>query len=279
MGETVDRLFVRPLNAETATEIPIPDSVAQNPFWSPDGRQIAFTSGQTLQKVDLSGGSPVTICNIPGGGGEVFGTWNRDGVIIVSTHSGLLYRVDAANSEPKPLRSLAEGETLQTWPQFLPDGKHYLYFSSSNQTDRQGIYAASLDSTERKFIVATNGNAAYVQPGQLLFMSGDALMAQPFDLRNLKLQGEPRRVVEHFERIQFRPSIAAAIFSASPNGVLAWRRRGPSSEKILQWLDRNGKRLGIVGEAADTRIRRSHLTTENWRSQSAIRRQRRVTSG
>jgi eukaryotic-like serine/threonine-protein kinase len=31
--------------------------------------------------------------------------------------------------------------------------------------------------------------------------------------------------------------------------VLAWRRSASSSEKILQWLDRNGKRLGIVGEA------------------------------
>jgi Tol biopolymer transport system component/predicted Ser/Thr protein kinase len=248
-GRGGNRLFVRPLNAETATEIPIPDSIALYPFWSPDGRQIAFSSGQTLKKVDLSGGPPVTICNIPGGG-EVFGTWSRDGVIIVSTHPGLLYRVDPANSEPKPLRSLAEGETGQSWPQFLPDGKHYLYFSSGHQPDQQGIYVASLNSTERKFIVAANGNAAYVQPGQLLFMRGDALMAQPFDLRNLKLQGEPRRVAEQVERMLDIPS-AAAIFSASPNGVLAWRRRVSFSESKLQWLDRNGKRLGVVGEAMD----------------------------
>jgi hypothetical protein len=86
-GRAGSRLFVRPLNAETATEIPIPDPGALFPFWSPDGRQIAFSSGEILKKVDLSGGPPVTICNIPGGG-EVFGTWNRDGVIIVSTHTG-----------------------------------------------------------------------------------------------------------------------------------------------------------------------------------------------
>jgi dipeptidyl aminopeptidase/acylaminoacyl peptidase len=81
-------------------------------------------------------------------------------------------------------------------------------------------------------------------------MRGDVLMAQPFDLRNLKLQGEPRRVAENVEMLQRAP-IAVAIFSASPNGVLAWRRRISFSGSILQWFDRSGKRLGVVGETAD----------------------------
>jgi serine/threonine protein kinase len=247
-----NRLFVRPMNATTATEIPVSDPGAFLPFWSSDGRQIAFFSGVILQKVDFSGGPPVTICNCDDGGVPGGGTWNRDGVIIVQLRPGLLYRVvAAANSEPKPLRSLAEGETGQRWPQFLPDGNHYLYLSTSNRPDQQGIYAASLDSTERKFIVATNANAAYVEPGQLLFMRGDVLMAQPFDLRNLKLQGEPRRVADQIERMDVGNQLAVAIFSASPNGVLAWRRGSQSSGSVLQWFDRNGKRLGVVGEAAD----------------------------
>jgi Tol biopolymer transport system component len=82
-------------------------------------------------------------------------------------------------------------------------------------------------------------------------MRGDALMAQPFDLRNLKLQGEPRRVAEHIERMDVGSPVEGAIFSASTNGVLAWRHGSNSSESVLQWLDRSGKRLGIVGEAAD----------------------------
>jgi dipeptidyl aminopeptidase/acylaminoacyl peptidase len=78
-------------------------------------------------------------------------------------------------------------------------------------------------------------------------------MAQPFDLRNLKLQGEPRRVAEHIDRMEplgpFPPQ--DAIFAASANGVLVWRRGGNSHESVLQWLDRSGKKLGVVGEAAD----------------------------
>jgi hypothetical protein len=155
--------------------------------------------------------------------------------------------VSAAAGEPKPLRPLAEGETEQRWPQFLPDGKHYLYLSLSNRPEQQGIYAASLDSSERKLMVATNANAAYVQPGQLLFMRGDVLMAQPFDLQNLQLRGEPRPVVDHIERMNVTLNqLAGAIFSASPNGVLVWRRGSQSSQSLLQWFDRSGKRLGVV---------------------------------
>ena len=219
------------------------------PFWSPDARLIAFTSRGTLQRVDVSGGPPVTICNCDAFYG---GTWNRDGIIVGTSRTGGLYSVSAAGGDPKPLRSLAEGETFQLWPRFLPDGRHYLYLSLNKRTDQQGIYVASLDSSERKFIVATNANAAYVESGQLLFMRGDVLMAQPFDIRDLKLSGEPRPVADHIELASsFQSPLVAASFSASPNGVLAWRRGNQSAQSSLQWLDRSGRKLGVVGETAD----------------------------
>jgi hypothetical protein len=141
------RLFVRSLNASTATEIPVPGSSPEVPFWSPDSQQIAFYSHGDLQKVDVSGGSPVTICSgcVTGYGG----TWNRDGVILVATAKGL-FRVSAAGGEAKLLRPLAQGETSQSWPEFLPDGKHYLYFSGGIAPYHNGTYVASLDSNERK---------------------------------------------------------------------------------------------------------------------------------
>jgi serine/threonine protein kinase len=100
-----NKLFVRSLNAETATEIPIPGD-AVFPFWSPDGTQIAFISDQALEKVDVSGGSPVTICPVQSRAGG--GTWGRDGVILF-WQAALLYRLNVANGEAKPLRPLAMG--------------------------------------------------------------------------------------------------------------------------------------------------------------------------
>src|ERR1039458_7265538 len=86
-----NQLFVRPLSASTATPLSIPGSV-YFPFWSPDGRQIAFSGPTTLQKVDVAGGPPITLCQTQGI--ATGGTWSRDGVILVPIQ-GLLHRVPA----------------------------------------------------------------------------------------------------------------------------------------------------------------------------------------
>jgi len=199
--------------------------------------------------VDLSGGPPVTICSSDCGG--FGGTWNRDGVILFTNRTAVLYRVSATGSEAKPLRSLAQGETAQWWPEFLPDGKHYLYLSLGKAPEQQGIYVGSLDSSDRTFIVATNTQAAWLQSGQLLLTRGSVLMAQPFDIGSLKLSGDPRPVADHIELATQVGQLPIATFAASPSGVVVWRHTKPTPPSSLQWFDRNGKKLATVGEPAD----------------------------
>jgi Tol biopolymer transport system component len=81
-------------------------------------------------------------------------------------------------------------------------------------------------------------------------------MAQPFNLRGLTLTGEPRPVADRIELSSSAQNggvntLALASFSASPNGVLVWRRNSLSSQSSLQWFDRGGKKLSTVGEPAN----------------------------
>src|SRR5215470_3588648 len=139
------RLWVRQLDSLTPQPLPETDG-AGYPFWSPDGRFIGFFAGGKLKKIDVSGGSPQTLCEAPNSRG---GTWNRDGVIVFAPRTtSALYRVSAAGGDPAPLTTLDQAsEASHRWPQFLPDGRHYLYLS---RQERSGIYLGSLDSKETR---------------------------------------------------------------------------------------------------------------------------------
>ncbi|MDA2938906.1 serine/threonine-protein kinase [Acidobacteria bacterium AH-259-A15] len=247
-ADSSNLLWVRSLDSLTARSLPGTGS-ARHPFWSPGSRFIGFFSRGKLKKVPLSGGPSQTLCDAPTGRG---GSWNREGTIVFNPHwGGPLQYVSAAGGEAKSLTELDEsrGETAHRWPCFLPDGRHFLYLALSSQPENRGIYLASLDSEEKKRLLSANLNAAYAEPGYLLFMRESTLMAQPFDKKGLELTGEPFPLAENVDRNE-HTWYTAAFFSVSENGVLTYR--SGLSKNQLVWLDREGKRLGApVGEPAD----------------------------
>ena len=238
-------LYVRPLDSTTLTLVP--GGGGFRPFWSPDGRQVASFYKGTIKKVDLAGGPAQTLCTMPGF--PTGATWSQDGVIVFSA-AGKLFRVSARGGEPAPLGPLAEGESARFWPQFLPDGRRYLYVSIAARPEDQGIYVGSIDSDLRKRIVASEYNAAYTPPGYLLFVRDDALMAQAFDATSLELSGEPFSVLEQVGLFKGAEPAPHATYSVSANGVLVWRKGLSRDPEQLTWFDRAGKRLGTLGERA-----------------------------
>lgn len=212
------------------------------PFRSPDGRFIAYAAGGKLRMVDSGGGTPQVLADTPAFQG---GTWNRDGVILFGTTDGPLYQVPASGGVPKPVLPLdtARQEIRQTWPHFLPDGRHYLY--SSLGGDRGGVFLGSLDSRETRLVVDSFSNANWVSPGFLLFGSGNALMAQPFDSGTLRLGGAPSPVANRV--VSMANNMHGSFFASSVNGTLVYRTTGPPPLIQPAWYDRNGKRLGSVG--------------------------------
>src|SRR5439155_15038555 len=107
------------------------------------------------------------------------------------------------------------------------------------------IMLRSLDSADDRRLLVAGSQALYADQDYLLFVREGALLAQPFDVARLQVQGEPLPVPEA-EHIAFNPAIPRGMFSVSRTGVLAYRM---SAATELGWVDRSGNPLGWIGAA------------------------------
>ena len=241
-------LWVRDLAAEAAVELP-GTAGGSYPFWSPDGLMVAYFAGGDLRKVPVDGGPPFTLCPAPFGKG---GTWNRDGTIVFSKSFATgLHRVPATGGESEPVTTLDEtaNENSHRFPQFLPDGRHFLFFArrSAGTTGAVGggsIALGSLDGEAPRRLVEAPANGVFAD-GWLLFPREGALVAQRFDLRSLALVGEPRPLVGN---VRVTPGTSRAVVTAAATGMLAYQTGETSSPLRLALWSWDGTKLRDVGE-------------------------------
>jgi len=218
---------------------------ARTPFWSPDSNYLAFFAHEKLKKVAVSGGPPMDICEAPNGRG---GTWSLDGTILFAPASETaLYRVADSGGQPTPVTTLDElPETgSHRWPQFLPDGRHFLFYAASSSPGFSGAtYLGSLDGRKPRLLLRGGSNAVYAPPGYLLFAQDGALMAQRFDASRFGLSGDPIPIANP---VRVLPTAWLVMASASQNGVLAYSAEKAANGWQLEWFDRHGKAMGSIG--------------------------------
>jgi len=223
---------------------------AQFPFWSPDSRYLGFFADGKLKKIEINGSAPSVICDAPLGRG---GTWNLEGTIVFAPSTGVaLQRVSAAGGEPTSATILetTTGDNSHRWPQFLPDGRHFIFISLNGVGYRDSlansIRVASLDSQETKTLGKVDGSAIYAS-GRILFLQQRNLVARDLDLRHLELTGDTDIVAE---QVAVDPRMLT-LASVSQTGLLTYLDGASGSQTQLVWVDRTGKVLSNVMEQGE----------------------------
>jgi hypothetical protein len=244
------QIWVRPLDALESRPLPGTEQAGGMIFWSADSRSIAFVADDRLKTIETSGREVRTLTDVPGA--IAGGSWNAEGVIIVSRFRGGLLRISAAGGSLAQLTALSGNEVLHLAPAFLPDGRHYVYVVVT----RDGAVArlATLDGSEsREFPIERGSGVVYVpartELGYFLFARGATLFAQPVDSRSFSAAGETLVVADDLS-VAIAPGGSPTIFSVSSTNTLAYLAGDIFHPTQVTWFDRAGKEQSVVGTAA-----------------------------
>jgi serine/threonine protein kinase/Tol biopolymer transport system component len=231
---SIDQVTARPL---AGTEH------AQLPFWSPDSRWVGFFAEGKLKKIPVAGGPAQVLADVADAFG---GAWGADGSIVFAKLSSAIFRVSSGGGIVTAVTKVDTIMKAHRWPQFLPDGRHFLFHVQGGDPEHRGIYVGSLDGVTQKFLIRTESSAIYAWPGYVLYVDSDTLLGQAFDVAHLELRGEPFTVAEHVGR-STGFNIGA---SASGTGMLAYAAAVLHRGR-LTWFDRAGNSLNSVGVEGD----------------------------
>ena len=228
------QLWARALNSLEAKPLTATGTMAV-PFWSSDSRSIGYHLNGKLRRIDAGGGPSQALSDAP----TVFGggAWSADGTILFGGPEGL-QKVSANGGVAEKVTSRDESkqEIAHDSPQFLPDGRHFLYHARASSTDNSGIYVGSLDDPKLKTrVMASEVNGLYAA-GFLLFERERALMVQPFDAASYQLKGEPVLLADPVGHMN--GNFLNAMVSGN---TLIYRSSSLADVRQLTWVDREGK--------------------------------------
>jgi Tol biopolymer transport system component len=244
------RIWIRPLSSLEAQPLAGTEG-AISTFWSPDSRSLGFFAGGKLKRLDLSGGTPVPIADVPRGGG-LFGTWGHGGQILFGSIQGKeISRVSTAGEPPVAVvqADSARGEVRIYWPWFLPDGQRFLYLAT--HTDGTGELRIFEPGRPTRSLLAVESNVQWVDPDYLVFAREGTLLAQRVDLSAGRMTGDPVAIAD---AVNYGYMPSRALFTTSQNGVVVYQSNRDVAR--LAWVDRTGKEIETIGSPAGNYVLR-----------------------
>jgi serine/threonine-protein kinase len=224
---TPERLTMRTLGSVDPVPLSGTESVAgeapTTPFFSPDGRTVAFYHQGELRKLAVPGGPPVTICDL---GATPFGaSWGENDEILLGRYGGI-FRVPAQGGRPTQLFTLPE-ETAAANPQSLPGGQWVLYMvpAPNERPDEWRVVVHSRTTDERRMVLDGARYATYVSSGHLVYGRGHALFVVPFNPAEGTVTGAAIPVLDGVANL---PS-PAMQFGVSSTGTLVYLPGSPTA--------------------------------------------------
>ncbi len=223
------------------------------PFWSPDSAWLAFARDARLWKVSATGGQPVMLCELPGRGKLMSGSWSTRGRIAISILKDAIFDLPAQGGDPQVLLQpdSSIGSDFQCL-HYLPDGETLL-------TTPHPQSKGAVEGTNMGKILAIRGGEARVvlgeeeslhchdiawsPSGHLLysrFFTNQGIWAVPFSADGLEPTGEPFLLASNSEH-----------FSVADDGTLAYLPDPPRATYELVWIDRQGGVMETVGKPAE----------------------------
>ncbi|HXW07174.1 MAG TPA: protein kinase [Vicinamibacterales bacterium] len=228
----LDSLEGRPFTADGGRE---------TPFFSPDSQHVGFFADGKLMKIAMTQDAvPEVLADVPYPRG---GDWNASGTLLFASETGIdRINADGTGHARVTVYDTNMGENRHAWPEFLPDGRRFLYLNRSSDPERTGVYLGSLDRQRHTRLMPAYSRTVYARSGHLLFVRDGALMAQAFDERTETLSGEPIPLASNV-RVH---TGGDAAFDVSDTGVLVYRPSEGLASMRLQLYDRRGQMLQVV---------------------------------
>jgi serine/threonine-protein kinase len=216
----------------------------RQPFFSPDGKWIGYFDRDSLQKISLEGGRPVTVVSELSNADWVRGSWSDDGRIAYDTWNTGLRVVSADGGEVSVLTQPKDAWHLG--PEVIPGTTTVLFFTQSAAGFQ--IEAIGLDGSDRRTVLDDASQPRFLASGHLLFQRTGGLFVSPFDAKNAKVTGPaiplPLETMVDDERAATPvPQLAVAT-----NGTLVYAPRQPSATapSEIVWVDRQGKSVPLA---------------------------------
>jgi serine/threonine-protein kinase len=213
------RLYLRRLDDWTIRPLPGTEGAA-DPFFSPDGRWIGFSSprDRTLRKIAVDGGVPVTLCTASTGAA---GTWaDNDTIYFTGYDLPNVLKVPASGGAPSPVtKHRPAGYFQRGFLRALPGGRLALVTLSGGGPD--GIGVVDLRTGDERVLLKAATQGRWVAPGYVVFARAqtDELAAVRVDWDARPVAGDPITVARG---IAGPTGWAAVFWDVSPSGTLAF---------------------------------------------------------